>query len=626
MAEVARQHHENIQHSNLSIEMENLRRRTIEQVKHEIPQNQKFENPNSPLHDLLQEHHIHDALYSLKANSAAGIDGIPYELWKQLDQKHKSDQAEDKPSFDIVKTLTKIINDIQQKGVDEQSEFTLGWMCLIYKKKDRTEIENYRPITLLNTDYKILTKALAIQLAHELHTLVHQDQSGFIPKRSIFDPIRLAKTMIEYADITEEDGALIALDQEKAYDRINHDYLFEVLNSFNLPPIFINTVKALYNNAYTKVAINGIMSAPFKATRGVRQGDPLSCLLFDLAIEPLACTLRNSENLHGYKIPNVTNRIKINLYADGTTIFLSKEDKYSDLEEILSTWCLASGVKFNMEKTEIIPIGSKTHRAKVIATRKLNENDPPLDNSIKIAPDGHHIRSLGAWIGNKTDDVTPWEPILSKINNTLKNWNKSHPNLDGKSLITQMTVGGMTQFLTKAQGVPKHIESALIKTTRDFIWNNSHTPPISMEQLYRTKEEGGINLLDIKSRNQAIEITWVKAYLNLSPSRPTWAFIIDLLINNMKIKASKNNKSNDITFLQSWNPPTRGPSAKSLPSEAIKILQTAKKHNIAFAPIKMSKQIKTQLPAWLHLGAAPKTYHKTKNTTIHNRWLDKTLT
>jgi hypothetical protein len=165
--------------------------------------------------------------------------------------------------------------------------------------------------------------------------------------------------MIKYADITEEDGALIALDQEKAYDRINHDYLFEVLNSFNLPPIFINTVKALYNNTYTKVAINGIMSTPFKVTRGVRQGDPLSCLLFDLAIEPLACTLRNSENLHGYKIPNVTNRIIINLYADDTTIFLSKEDKYSDLEEILSIWCLASGAKFSMEKN-----GNYTYRIK----------------------------------------------------------------------------------------------------------------------------------------------------------------------------------------------------------------------------------------------------------------------
>jgi hypothetical protein len=167
--------------------------------------------------------------------------------------------------------------------------------------------------------------------------------------------------MIEYADIVKENGVLIALDQEKAYDRIKHDYLIKTLETFQLPQTFIKTIKALYKNAYTKIAINGVLSAPFQVTRGVRQGDPLSCLLFDLAIEPLACALRNSDKLKGYNIPGITDKIIVNLYADDTTIFLSELDKYSDLETILSKWCCASGAKFNLEKTEIIPIGTKTH-------------------------------------------------------------------------------------------------------------------------------------------------------------------------------------------------------------------------------------------------------------------------
>lgn len=76
---------------------------------------------------------------------------------------------------------------------------------------------------LPNTDYKIYIKALAMLLVQEMHALVHSDQSRFIPKRLIFNPIWLAKVMIEYANITKEDGALIAYDQEKAYDRLNHD-------------------------------------------------------------------------------------------------------------------------------------------------------------------------------------------------------------------------------------------------------------------------------------------------------------------------------------------------------------------------------------------------------------------
>ena len=98
-------------------------------------------------------------------------------------------------------------------------------MCPIYKKKDRTEISNYRPITLLNTDCKLLTKALAIQLMDHIRDLIHRDQAGFIPKRSIFDHIKLAEAIISYAEAAEVNGAIIALDQEKAYDKIHHKYL-----------------------------------------------------------------------------------------------------------------------------------------------------------------------------------------------------------------------------------------------------------------------------------------------------------------------------------------------------------------------------------------------------------------
>ena len=101
--------------------------------------------------------------------------------------------------------------------------------------------------------------------------------------------------------------------------------------------------------------INGCLSRTFKITRGVRQGDPLSCLLFDLAIEPLAASLRAS-SLKGYNIPGAAERLIATLFADDTTTFLHKEDSFADLMSILDTWCTASGAKFNKDKTEIIPL------------------------------------------------------------------------------------------------------------------------------------------------------------------------------------------------------------------------------------------------------------------------------
>ena len=136
-------------------------------------------------------------------------------------------------------------------------------MCPLFKKKDRTLIENYRPITLLNSDYKLLTKALTIQLIEDIKRMIHRDQAGFIPGRSIFDHIRLTRIITKFAEVSECNGVIVALDQEKAYDKITHQYLWRTLEAFKMPQLFMKTVKELYKNAWTTVAINGELSSPY---------------------------------------------------------------------------------------------------------------------------------------------------------------------------------------------------------------------------------------------------------------------------------------------------------------------------------------------------------------------------
>ena len=181
----------------------------------------------------------------------------------------------------------------------------------------------------------------------------------------------------------------------------------------------------------------------------------MSCPLFDLAIEPLACRIRADPNIKGIMVPGIDTAIKITLFADDTNLFLNKDDRLDYIQRILDKWCKASGARFNIEKTEIIPMGKKSHRRTVADTRKINPQDTnPLPPKIRIARDGEAVRILGAWIGNNANNQTPWEPILDTIKAKLSLWERAHLTLNGKQVIIQAIVGGHTQFLAKAQGMP----------------------------------------------------------------------------------------------------------------------------------------------------------------------------
>lgn len=363
---------------------------------------------NIKLNEIVMYNEVDAALRKSENGKAAGLDSIPYEAWKIIHATFKEKAKMDQRAFDIVGTLTQVMKDIQTHKVALSTNFTEGWMCPIFKlnKPDKTNVENYRPITLLNTDYKIFTKCLATKLAKHAPSIIHSDQAGFITGRSIADQVKLAKLMVDYTKATEENRVIIALDQEKAYNKISHLYLWQTLKRFNLPYTFINTVKMLYEHAEMTVLINGEQSTLFKVTRGVQQGDPLSCLLFDLAIEPLACMIRISD-LNGYKIDGLMQKVIVSMFADDTTVFLHKSDNIDTLYAILRKWCTASSAKFNIDKTCAIPLGTPEFWMHLVETRKMNASLSPLGPDINIRLDGTPTRILGAWIGNNTDVSEP---------------------------------------------------------------------------------------------------------------------------------------------------------------------------------------------------------------------------
>jgi ribonuclease HI/exonuclease III len=616
MAKLAGRYFNDIQMNGIEPELATQRKTKIDSVLDHVPESQKLDDEGQArLSSPPTEKEIKEALKSTDSETAAGINGIPIEFWKALRDKHVVEEKAGRASFDVIAPLTRVFEDVWLHGVDKRTDFTTGWICPIHKKNDTTNIANYRPITLLNTHYKLYTKAISARLGEVAGKLIHTDQAGFMKGRSIFNHVRLSQTMIALAEETEQPGMLIALDQEKAYDRIRPDYLWRALETFGLPDSLIAAIKALYDDALTTVSINGVFSPEFKVTRGVRQGDPLSCMLFNLAIEPLACMLREDNRLKGYQIKGRDEKLIVNLYADDTVVYLNVKDSYTDLNNVLNTWCAASGAKFNTGKTELIPIGPRTFREEVLRQRKWNSADDPIPPAVRIAQDGDAVRSLGAFIGNTVDDAAQWAPTMEKIQKDLDRWSIGHPTIIGKQKIIQMVVGGLTQYKARVQGMPKNVESRINAMIRHSIWDGKQ-PAIALETLQLTKEEGGIGLIDIGARNTAIQVMWLKAYLDLTPTRPDWALVTDILIN--KIIPPKISWEVELMnpFLQTWDAPTQGDRFKLLPQCTKVMLKTANKLELTLHALKLSEQIKANMPAWMHPGIQPRSYYAPLNECL----------
>lgn len=205
MAKHAQDYHESLQH-NVEQEPES-RLQAIDKVLSKMEQGLDEDNART-LSTKLERDKIHAAPQTMPNGKASGMDGIPAELWKDMAKAYsnavKDKTPENKRPPDIVKMLKMLFNYIEENRVRPDGNFAIGWMCPIYKKKDRSNIANYRPITVLNADYKVFTKALTIRLAPIALKIIHPDQAGFMKGRRINDHTELIKVMIEWCDIEQE--------------------------------------------------------------------------------------------------------------------------------------------------------------------------------------------------------------------------------------------------------------------------------------------------------------------------------------------------------------------------------------------------------------------------------------
>ncbi len=222
----------------------------------------------------------------LKGKKSPRIDGLVNEFYKAFKEK-------------ISGILKEVYQEIFRKKELDQI-MSMGLMKLIYKIKGSKNMLNYfRPITMFNTDMKILAKIVTNRLNKVLPTNIY-NQYG-VKGRDIADITSGIRDIISVLNEKQENGYVINLDFEKAFDRVKHSFLFAVLEHFGFGKIFKEWI-LLYKNVMTKVKCNGFLTKPFKIARSIRQGCPLSAQLYTLVAEPLGLMIKKDKGTQGIRI------------------------------------------------------------------------------------------------------------------------------------------------------------------------------------------------------------------------------------------------------------------------------------------------------------------------------------
>ena len=451
------------------------------------------------------------ALRQLKNGKTPGISGLTTEFYKMFYCKFREIMYQ---AF-MGLFESEILPPDMRKGV----------INLIPKAgKDMRILTNLRPITLLDTDLKLIEKVLANRIEPALETIIHNDQQGFMKNRRLCGNVRKILDLMKFAEKHNLEGMILSLDFMKCFDRIEFCAILGALKYFGFGEYLINWVKVLYTDFTAVIQNNGFFSKPIAVNRGVHQGGPMSSLLFLVCAEILAIELRGDEQIEGFSINDIKNLL--GQYADDMDIYLLyKQESLARVMQHLERFKMQSGFCVSYEKTNIYRIGSlKGSKAELYTHPQIRWTSDPISVlGIKITSDDEEAIRLN------------YDPIMDKMKGIFKSWSNRSLSLMGKILVVNTLVASL--FVHKMMVLPtinrKRCEG-IHREIEKFLWNGRR-PKIQLKMLQASKECGGANLVNLQWKDISLKISWIRileeneslaniAYESFSPSlkRLTW--------------------------------------------------------------------------------------------------------
>lgn len=428
------------------------------------------------------------AIKNMSNGKCPGSDGIPVEFYKFFYRQLKA----------ILLGVYRY--NVQNRSMHCSAKF--GLISLIPKQnRDPLELANWRPISLLNVDYKILAKLIANRLQPILQKIIHSDQVGFIRNRFIGENLTSLAAAIDFCYRNKLDYLIVSCDIEKAFDSLEPKFVDRVLNLYNFGPYFQNLIRTLRDEAEARVLNNGKTTETFNLSRGSRQGCPLSSLIFNLCYEILSQKIRQNDKIEGLVINGLSK--KLSQFADDMwNIIKARQACMDALIKEYDAFAEASGLTMNYDKTLVMRLGSLVDSNAKLYTRKplVWTNGPIKVLGIDFYPSPHEM-------------IHNYEGLLTRMYNKLLMWKNRALNPFGKVLVCNTLAISQTIYkLMNLMSPPEWFFVKVRQMLSKFIWDNK-PPKVSYFKMVQHIRTGGMKLIDLKTKDLTLKLSKIRKIL-----------------------------------------------------------------------------------------------------------------
>ena len=395
----------------------------------------------------------------------------------------------------------------------------LGIITLLPKGlKDKRFLKNWRPLTLLNTFFKLISGCISERVKPFLNKLIHPDQKGFVSERYIGDAIRSCYDTMEYAKNNNKTGLLLAIDFEKAFDSISFSFIEKSLKFYNFPADLIKWISLMLNNFQASVNHCGNISERFNIGRGCRQGDPLAPYLFIMAIEFLAHRLREDQGVKGFAFKeNIMHTLDI--YADDMTVYIHpSSENLRNVLRVIKEFYHLSGLKVSVSKTKAVWFGNKANSDEILC---------PEENLVWAK----NFTLLGI---DFTADLKNMEQNyfakIEDLQKTLNSWRYRHLTPYGKIVVIKsLALSKLSHIAMVVPDLSKTELKKLEKICFDFLWSNKPAKVCKVDAILPEKR-GGLGMVDIESFWKSFKCSWLRRILN---SNDFWPKILEIELKKL---------------------------------------------------------------------------------------------